>query len=301
MGKRMKVFVVDDETSTRMAISFNLEEEFDVEEFSSGEACLDAMGSAPDLVLLDIEMPGKDGLEVCQAIRASGNADVQIIFISSHDDLETRLQAYAVGGNDYLVKPFVTDELVAKVQVAQKQHLAHHNEIRNAKKLALLATSAMDDMGLALKFLRACISCETPAQLADALFTTLDNLGMDAVLAFWKGEEAQYLAAKRACGALETSILDYARSLQPVLQLQERLVVNFPTMTLVATLPAYAEDRLDSLRNNLVTMVDAMQVRLGQLDSGSELPGNALGDIAAQLRQLTRKIEALSGKNGNSP
>jgi DNA-binding response OmpR family regulator len=63
---------------------------------------LEAIADGPDLVLMDIEMPGMGGISVCRSIMDSKKTKPQVTFVSAHDDLETRLQAYSAGGTDYI-------------------------------------------------------------------------------------------------------------------------------------------------------------------------------------------------------
>jgi CheY-like chemotaxis protein len=120
----LRLFVVDDEPLSRMSLNFDLADPaYKVTEFDNGEDCLAALDQAPDILLLDVQMPGMDGIAVCRTIRATGNDRVQVIFISGHDDPETRQAAFDAGGNDYLVKPYLPEELDRKLRLA-KQALA---------------------------------------------------------------------------------------------------------------------------------------------------------------------------------
>jgi two-component system OmpR family response regulator len=89
-------------------------------EAEDGEAALSAIGARrPDLVVLDINMPRMDGLEVCRRLRASG--DLPILFLSSRDDEVDRVVGLELGGDDYVVKPFSPREVVARVSAILKR------------------------------------------------------------------------------------------------------------------------------------------------------------------------------------
>src|SRR5204862_1542895 len=84
-------------------------------EASDGEAALASVAeTAPDLVVLDINMPKLDGLEVCRRLRAT--SDLPILFLSSRDDEIDRVLGIELGADDYVVKPFSPREVVARVQ-----------------------------------------------------------------------------------------------------------------------------------------------------------------------------------------
>lgn len=72
---------------------------------------------APDLILLDINMPGQNGYEVCEALKAdSATAEIPVIFMSALDDVLDKVRAFAVGGVDYIPKPFQIEEVLARVE-----------------------------------------------------------------------------------------------------------------------------------------------------------------------------------------
>ena len=118
-----KVLVADDDSHIRDVICFALRREgFEVVEARDGTTALTAFErEAPDLVILDIMMPGPDGLEVCRAVRAGGHGaaargNVPILFLSARDAELDRIIGLEVGGDDYIVKPFSPRELVARVK-----------------------------------------------------------------------------------------------------------------------------------------------------------------------------------------
>jgi sigma-B regulation protein RsbU (phosphoserine phosphatase) len=95
---------------------------FKVRAVTSGARALAALRSAPcDLVLLDIKMPGMTGYEVCEQLKADATTgDIPVIFISSLDEVTDKVNAFRVGGVDYVTKPFQLDEVLARVET----HLA---------------------------------------------------------------------------------------------------------------------------------------------------------------------------------
>jgi two-component system OmpR family response regulator len=111
-----KVLVVDDDPAIRDVVRFALGRAgFEVVEAADGPAALERFGAAaPDLVILDVMLPGLDGIEVCRALRRS--SAVPILFLSSKEDEVDRVVGLELGGDDYLGKPFSPRELVARVR-----------------------------------------------------------------------------------------------------------------------------------------------------------------------------------------
>ena len=113
------VLVVDDEPNIVISIKFLMKQKgYEVRTASNGEEALQALNEkVPDLILLDVMMPKPDGYEVCQKIRATAKwKDIPVIMLTAKGREVEREKGFAMGADDYITKPFSTQELVAKVQ-----------------------------------------------------------------------------------------------------------------------------------------------------------------------------------------
>lgn len=123
IDKRPLILAVDDNEQNRALVQATLEEEgYRVVLAAGGEEGLNAFEQElPDCVLLDVRMPGVDGLAVCRAIRArSVGNDTPIVFLTALRDVETFDEALQAGGDDFLTKPVRPTELIVRVQAALK-------------------------------------------------------------------------------------------------------------------------------------------------------------------------------------
>ena len=111
-----KIVVVDDDPGILRLISSNLEARgYEAPAFSSGTPALEYLGEQrPDLVILDILLPGVDGMELVRRIR--GSSGVPIMMVSGKEEVNTKLEALDLGADDYLTKPFSVEELLARVR-----------------------------------------------------------------------------------------------------------------------------------------------------------------------------------------
>jgi two-component system KDP operon response regulator KdpE len=111
-----RILVVDDEPALRRTLQANLGARgYDVAAVETGEAALQQVGvQMPDLVILDLMLPGLSGLDVCRALRAA--SAVPILVLSARGEEQTKVQALDLGADDYLTKPFGMDELLARVR-----------------------------------------------------------------------------------------------------------------------------------------------------------------------------------------
>jgi two-component system OmpR family response regulator len=116
------VLVVDDEEYIRDLVTSSLRlAGFAARAVPNGSQALAAVAAeAPDLVVLDVRMPGIDGFEVCRNLRAAGN-DVPIIFLTARDTPEDRISGFTKGGDDYVTKPFSLEELVARIRAVLRR------------------------------------------------------------------------------------------------------------------------------------------------------------------------------------
>ncbi|MCR4411044.1 MAG: response regulator [Thermoguttaceae bacterium] len=116
---RGRILIVDDSEINVEILKEILSDSYQLATASTGEECLNVIREfAPDLVLLDVMMPGISGYEVCRRIKASPvGAFTQVILVSGKASKTERLQGYEAGADDYVVKPFDHDELLAKVRV----------------------------------------------------------------------------------------------------------------------------------------------------------------------------------------
>ena len=120
---RRRVLLIEDDADIAEAISYQLEKAgLQVRVARTGEEGLDAVRRGADLVLLDLNLPGMDGLEVCRMIRRqTGTAHVPIIIVSARADEVDRVLGLEMGADDYMVKPFSLKELAARCRVALRR------------------------------------------------------------------------------------------------------------------------------------------------------------------------------------
>ncbi|WP_024850160.1 HD-GYP domain-containing protein [Hydrogenovibrio kuenenii] len=131
-----EVLVVDDTTANVKLLAEILEEQgYQVRAAINGEMALQSIAlKTPDLILLDIKMPGMNGFEVSKHLKSAPETQaIPIIFISAMNETEDKLNAFRAGGQDYMTKPFANEEVIARVRTHlqlhdYQQHLKHKIE-----------------------------------------------------------------------------------------------------------------------------------------------------------------------------
>ena len=122
MAVKQKVLIVDDDNNIAELISLYLTKEcYDTKIVNDGEEALKAFTSfAPNLILLDLMLPGMDGYQVCREIRYKSN--VPIIMLSAKGEIFDKVLGLELGADDYMIKPFDSKELVARVKAVLRRY-----------------------------------------------------------------------------------------------------------------------------------------------------------------------------------
>lgn len=152
------IVVVDDEPGTLKLLKILLENAgYEVRAFTSGTLALRSIRvKAPDLVMLDIRMPVLSGFDLCEKLKADpGSAEIPVIFLSSATDVEDKIKAFAVGGVDYITKPFEKAEVLARAGT-------HVTLFRTEQQNRLLARRLSSEIRTAAEY----VSSTLPGDLA---------------------------------------------------------------------------------------------------------------------------------------
>ncbi|HUC64284.1 MAG TPA: response regulator [Stellaceae bacterium] len=140
MARRASILIVDDEPPIRRLLRTSLTAQgYDVLEAAGGQEAIDAVGrDKPDLVILDLGLPDLGGIEVIRVLRQ--RSSLPIIVLSVRDDERGKVEALDLGADDYVIKPFGVDELVARIRTA----LRHRFQAQGEKPLFTAGDVAVD-------------------------------------------------------------------------------------------------------------------------------------------------------------
>ncbi len=141
MNPKNKILAVDDNDRNLRILEEILESDYNVRTCKSGEEALRILSEfQPEIVLLDVMMPGMDGYEVCRRIRKEKkHSNTKVMMVSAKAMVEERLKGYEVGADEYVTKPFNDDELLFKVRVFLQLKLVEDIDAFKTKILKLLS------------------------------------------------------------------------------------------------------------------------------------------------------------------
>lgn len=123
-SERLRILVVEDSLALRTSMAGLFDAHGHQADFAAdGRTGLNlALSSPPDVLVLDLALPGLDGLEVCAQLRAQADRHIPILMLTARDTLQDKLKGFTAGADDYLVKPFAGEELLARCLVLARRH-----------------------------------------------------------------------------------------------------------------------------------------------------------------------------------
>lgn len=275
MGTDLRVFVVDDDSLILDILRSTLEGKCQLHTFGSAAACLAALAdSKPDLILLDISMPEMDGYTLCRRLKDDWDTqDIPIVFISAHDDHETRLLCYEAGGEDLIEKPFDPAELLGKLTVAGRiiaEKAALREQAGYAQKTAMAAMVSMGELGVVLQFLSKSFACASPNELASALLDAMQQYDLQAAVQMRLGDEVLTVSHNGHNLPLEVSVLNHVRESGRIFQFRSRCVFNYGHVTLmVNNMPLDDVERSGRIRDNGALLAEGADARLRAIEAES--------------------------------
>jgi DNA-binding response OmpR family regulator len=238
--------------------------------FSGTEGLAAARAEPPDIILLDVEMPDMNGYDVCTQLREHASTrDVPVVFLSSHSSLRERMQGYEAGADDYLVKPFEPENLLARIAVlkrfkAQRAELQAQYEI--AQETAMIAMTGTSELGMAMQFLERTHSLSSSADLAGALFEVTRNLKLSCCLHIDIDDEDLWFADGETIRPLEKELVEMSDRGQRFVDFGARTIINYQHLSmLVRNMPVDDMQRYGRTKDLLPLLLSSVDTRLGNL------------------------------------
>ena len=294
------LFAVDDAEVTRLIIKGAFSAEFNLETFENAEDCMRRLHEhVPDLMLLDVGLPGVDGYTLCKILKRRAQfAGIPVIFVSARDDIESRLAGYDAGGIDFIVKPFKVEELGQKIRLAladARKRSALAQQMAESEMLTSLVMANLDEYALLIRFLRELNACETPRQVAAALFAMLANFKLDSAVQLRVGGNEDTLSSGGESGPLEVSVIHHVRDMGRIFEFKDRAAFNFPhTTVLINNMPVDDADLCGRLRDHLAIAVESANGRLEALQARADKvrTADSVGKLLASLEVTVADFSA---------
>lgn len=267
---RFTVMIVEDSIENQQLIEGMLIDEYDVVSVPSGDDCLEKIEEQlPDVILMDVKMPGINGYETCRKLKASQRSrEIPVIFVSGSATQKERLKGYESGGDDYVAKPFDADELVSKVAralLAKQEQLRLKNSIADAQRVAQRALISSSELGGLNLFMQQCGNSMSYEELADHLLRAIRAFGLQSSLVIRGPVETYYFGCEP--DSVEVALLMRGRNAERFVELQSRTLVNSPNCSILINNMPLDELRGGELRQYLGVIIDSTTARIDNLQT----------------------------------
>ncbi|WP_018607637.1 bacteriohemerythrin [Uliginosibacterium gangwonense] len=270
----------------------------------SAEALMIIEAQTPELILLDVELPGMDGLDLCKRLRdLPAIKKTPIIFLSAHDEITDRIAGYDAGADDYVIKPFSMRELRAKVLSMlskAQQHRALEDSAEFASSTAMTALSSMGEIGVLLEALKKFNAAHLFAQIAATLIEALSQYSLQGVTQVRAKNQNISCNMHGEASPIEIAIIEKMIGMDRIFQFGNRLIITYEHVSLlVSNLPADDPERVGRLRDHLAMLAEGANVRVQAILAEAE--AKTQGDVIQQtLARITETLKELDIAQRNS-
>ncbi len=263
------ILSIDDDANNQELLKKTFEDKALHVALSGEEGLAMAAELKPDVILLDIAMPGMNGIEVCRRLKADADtSQIPVLFVSAMNTLEDRLTGYKAGAEDYICKPINLHELKCKIEIllAYQGSLQQlDSRLRSASEVAYTAMSTSGELGVIVSFVENALNCPDFSTLADHVLDALSQYQVNGCLVV-RGDELQPLYfSNTVLTPLETQLLDMAKDGKRIVSVGRRCIFNADTISiLIKDMPA-DEDRGGRLRDHVARLVVIADARVRSL------------------------------------
>ena len=294
MSQQTSVLIIDDDKLVRNLISEALQDHYAILLAEDGEdGIIQSQQKNPDLILLDIEMPGLNGYEVCDQIKQNkATKDIPVVFLSSKSGVRERMLGYEVGASDFIVKPCDMAELRAKLQVLLDQVETQKllaSKYESAAQTAFTAMRGSSEFGLAIQFIEDSFNARSFPVLAERFLAVTENLGLKCSLMFDTRKGQLYFSNKGQVSPLEQDVINTLfEQKQRISDFGVRTQFNYHRVALlVKNMPLQDRDTYGRYKDFLPSMLGSTDSKIRSMDTEQAL--------LEQTRNITECFSAVRG------
>ncbi|MEY4591633.1 MAG: hypothetical protein RIR18_528 [Pseudomonadota bacterium] len=267
------IFLVDDDVSTGVIVQAMLEDHYDVSVFGDAESCLMGLDQDfPDLFVLDVELPGVDGYELCRRIRALPCSKFSpVIFLSSHDSPSAILAGYEAGAQDYITKPF--DHTVLEQKIDNLLRIKSDRELlldqaESSEQLASIFMTNLGEYAVLIKYLRSLNECSSYDDVVEATLEVLDRYKFSGIIQVRLPEGDKTVSRQGENWPMEVAVVSHVRDQGRIFEFKTRAVFNYDQITILVTnMPVQDSDACGRIRDNLAIVAESANAKIVALQT----------------------------------
>lgn len=273
-----KILSVDDEPINQAIVEELLGTQFDIALLSSGEECLSEVENIqPELILLDVSMPGIDGYDTCKELKTRNNTqNIPILFVSARSTLEDKIKGYEAGGHDYITKPFNHAELESKIKQtikANKQE-APGSECQSLanNQIQKMDTPFIDNEKILIQFLGASFNCHSAHDLGQLLLNLCHRLQLDCIIQLRSEVDTLNFSSSHPCSPLELSLIEQSQNKERCLDFNSHTLLNTHHVSLlIKNMPSNELGHYEGIKAWLGVIIDSIESKLAALNNENRL------------------------------
>jgi len=299
--KEFTIMIVDDAKDNLLLLEMMLEEKYEIIQAESGYECLEIIEkSPPDLLLLDVNMPGMTGYEVCTTLRKNSSTKLlPILFVSAMINAEERLAGFEAGGDEYINKPVDKEELAEKIELqiaGLQERAATDKNAADAMKVAMDAMTSSSELGQLISFVTDAQNTKSLNDMGSMIVDVCSGFGLNAC-AYIEGSEPAFFGCEK--GSVEASVLERSiNSTERIINLGIRTIVKSDQLSLlVKNMPTDDENRYGRFKDHLAVLISISDGRLLTLkaqmnvaDERRHVLSKVILHTEKQIKNLNKKI-----------
>jgi CheY-like chemotaxis protein len=289
------VLAIDDDKLVHKIIEDALAESCKLIRAKNGDEGLRlALKYQPDIILLDVEMPGMNGFEVCEKLKKSSETSaIPVMFLSSRTDISERMRGYNSGAADYIVKPFNREELLARINVLDDYRQVSQRlkqDMEQAQITAEIAMTDSGDMGRIMRYVGQSYHAHDLDSLSSFFFEFFIPLQLEVAVAFWHQQGEVFKSAEGAIQPIEQELLEQNRDGNRFVDFGRRTIINYPKVSLlIKNMPTDDPAMYGRYKDLLPHILEATNAKIQDMEESEqalnqvEQIGQVCDDIAQQL------------------
>ncbi len=296
MTNKIDVLAIDDDKFVqKMIIKALSSDDLVVRTANDGESGIqEATEKTPDIILLDVEMPGMNGYEVCEQFRNNElTKDVPVVFLSSHSSLRERLQGYEVGADDYLIKPFEAEHLLARINVLislYQERKEFKQKFELAQKTAIMAMTGSGELGQAMQYLEQSLSYHNVDDLINGLFETTNQFSLNCCIMIVDDGKYSWFSSEGIISPLEKELLEMCDRSVRFLDFGARTIINYPLASLlIKNMPLDDMERYGRMKDLLPILISSINTKINTLKTQESLTEQSV-NLLESFKMIKRNL-----------
>lgn len=302
---KSKVLLVDDDKLVHKIVTKELCEDHELHQAYSGEEGLEILETiVPDIILLDIEMPGINGYQVCEKIRNETKYDeVLVVFLSGNSDQRQIMLAYELGADDYISKPFSPHVLRQKLLVLEKHHtdlITTKSQLEQAQQMAFESMKSSSELGQVMMFIEQSYGINHFSTLAENFFQLTQSWGLNCSVLIDSGEGTEFYSCDGSEKPMEQQLLQSSHDKGRFIDFGCRTIINYSKISvLIKNMPLDQAETYGRYKDLMPPVMGAIDAKIHSLIERNQViqQSQKLTDSFSEIKESLIRLASTLNNN----